>query len=153
MNTLLLLLALNISSYNNDISTIRTLYLSAYTNESNCNHFGEKLMSIQDEENVLIKGYKGCFYFIKCKFINNPISKFIYFNKGKELLESAIQTDPNSIELRFLRYTIQKNIPRFLLYYDNIEKDLKFVNENLNKTTNKDIKNFILTSITSINKQ
>lgn len=153
MNTLLLLLALNISSYNNDISTIRTLYLSAYTNESNCNYFGEKLMSIQDEKNVLIKGYKGCFYFIKCKFINNPISKYIYFNKGKELLESAIQTDPNSIELRFLRYTIQKNTPRFLLYYNNIEKDLKFVNENLNKTINKDIKNFILTSITSINKQ
>ena len=42
---------------------------------------------------------------------------FKYFNKGKALLESSIQNNSSSIELRFLRYSIQVNLPRILLYY------------------------------------
>ena len=152
MKSLLLILFLNFSAYSNDINTIREAYLLAYTSESNCNAFGEKLMEIKDSKSILIKGYEACFYFIKCKFIKNPIDKLIYFNKGKKMLELAIQKDPESIELRFLRYTIQKNLPRFLLYHNNIEKDLTFVKENLNNIADKYIKKFILTSIDSINK-
>ena len=33
--------------------------------------FGDKLNKA-DEKSILIKGYKGCFYFIKCQFIKNP---------------------------------------------------------------------------------
>ena len=150
MNSILLIILIHFSSYNNDISIIRELYLSAYISEANCNNLGEKLNSIEGDNSILIKGYKGCFYFIKCKFINNPIEKIIYFNKGKKLLEAAINQKPKSVELRFLRYSIQKNIPRFLLY-DNIEKDLNFVNKNI-KGIDMKSQEFIISSLKSITK-
>ena len=151
MNSILLILLFHFSSFSNDINIIRDLYLSAYTSEENCNKLGEKLSSIDRDKSILIKGYEGCFYFIKCKFINNPIEKIIYFNKGKELLEAAINQKPKSVELRFLRYSIQKNIPRFLLY-DNIEKDLNFVNNNIEGVSDMKAQAFITSSIKSITK-
>ena len=150
MKSILLIILLHISGDNSDINLIRTLYLSAYTNELHCDNLGEKLNTTENNTSILIKGYKGCFYFIKCKFINNPINKLIYFNKGKELLEEAIKQDPNSVELKFLRYSIQKHIPKFLFYSDNIQKDLNFVNENIKSIKNKDTQEFISNSLKSI---
>ena len=152
MKSLLLIILLNLSSYNSDINTIRKLYLSAPTNEYNCNNLGEKLTSIEDNPSILIKGYEGCFYFIKCKFINNPIEKLIYFRKGKKLLETAIKEDPKSVELKFLRYSIQKNLPRFLSYHDNLERDLNFVNANITSINNQEEQKFIINSLKSITK-
>ncbi|MBU46919.1 MAG: hypothetical protein CMD28_05755 [Flavobacteriales bacterium] len=152
MKSLLLIILLNLSSYNSDINTIRKLYLSAHTNEYNCNNLGKKLTFIEDNTSILIKGYEGCFYFIKCKFINNPIEKLIYFRKGKKLLETAIKEDPKSVELKFLRYSIQKNLPRFLSYHDNLERDLNFVNANITSINNKEEQKFIINSLKSITK-
>ena len=152
MKSILLIILLHLTGYNNDIDIIRKLYLSAHTNEYNCNNLGEKLTSIEDNTSILIKGYEGCFYFIKCKFINNPIEKLICFRKGKKLLETAIKEDPKSVELKFLRYSIQKNLPRFLSYHDNLERDLNFVNANITNINNKEEQKFIINSLKSITK-
>ena len=152
MKSILLILLINLSSHNTDLSTIRELYLGAHTSKSNCIYFGKKLTSIKDNSSILINGYKGCYFFIKCKFINSPIKKIISFNKGKKLLESAIKLDPQSVELRFLRYSIQINSPRFLFYYDNIKKDLNFVINNVENIKNKKTQKFITKSLKSINK-
>ena len=142
MKFILLTLILNLSVSDQEISAIRESYLLAYLNESNCDHFGEQIV-LNTEKSPLVKGYLGCFYFIKSKFETNPIDKFYYFKKGKNLLEAAIHEDPKSIELIFLRYSIQKNLPRFLLY-NNTEKDLIFVDENLSKVSDQKTKKFIL---------
>ena len=152
MKSILFILLLHTSNYNSDINVVRELYLSAYINEDSCNNLGEKLNSIENNKEILLKGYQGCFYFIKCKFINNPIEKLIYFRKGKKLLETAIKEDPKSVELKFLRYSIQKNLPRFLSYHDNLEKDLNFVNENITSISNKEEQKFIMQSLKSITK-
>jgi hypothetical protein len=152
MKSTLLILLLNLSSYNSDISIIRELYLAAPNSESNCTNFGQKLNNLEDSLSILIRGYKGCFNFIKCKFTTNPIHKFIYFNKGKNLLESAIKEDPESVELKLLRYSIQRNIPSFLFYKDNIEKDFDFVCKNINQIKEKEVQKFITNTLKSINK-
>jgi len=142
MKFILLTLIFNISISNQEISAIRESYLLAYISESNCDHFGEKII-FNTENSPLVKGYLGCFYFIKSKFETNPIDKFYYFKKGRSLLEAAIHEDPTSVELIFLRYSIQKNLPQFLLY-NNTEKDLIFVDENLSKVSDQKTKKFIL---------
>ena len=152
MKSILLIILLQFSSYNNDINIIRELYLSAYKSGSNCNNLGKKLNSIENNNSILINGYKGCFYFIKCKFNNNAIEKIIDFNKGKKLLEAAIKQEPKSVELRFLRYSIQKNLPRFLLYNNHLEKDLNFVNENIEYINDEEAQKFIIHSLKSITK-
>ena len=56
-------------------------------------------------------------------YVLNPFTKLSYFNKGKKLLEQAIETAPANAELRFLRFAIQANIPSFLGYNSNIGED------------------------------
>ena len=146
-----ILLGYSSSALNSDINELRGLYLLAPFSEVGCNNFGLYLDDFPDKSSVLIQAYRGCFYFIKCQFADNNFDKLRYFKKGKKLLESAIKRAPNLVELRFLRYTIQIETPRFLLYYDNIEKDLTFVNENISKINNKDTQLYILSSIEAIN--
>ena len=79
---LLLFLFINFSAINSDIDSIRALYLTAYINQENCEKFRKKISKMQNQNTNLIKGYEGCFYFIKCKFTNNPVKKLKYFDKA-----------------------------------------------------------------------
>ena len=146
----LTILMLTFFSYTNEIISVRDLFLSAYKSEQHCDDFGSKLHAVNVEEYPLFKGYLGCYYFIRCKHTNNAVDKVFFFNEGKRLLESAINEDPTSVELRLLRYSIQKKIPRVLLYYDSLEEDIIFVNENIISITDKLTKDFILYSLSTI---
>ena len=146
----LTILILTFFSYTNEIISVRDLFLSAYKSEFHCDDFGRKLHSVNVDESPLFKGYLGCYYFIRCKYTNNPVDKISFFKEGKRLLESAINEDPSSVELRLLRYSIQKKIPRVLLYYDSLEEDIIFVNENIISITDKLTKDFILYSLNTI---
>ncbi len=149
MKSIILILILNLSY---DIDSVRNLFLEAYISKSNCDQFGKKINELKHDQSILLKGYEGCYYFIKCKFTNNSMDKFFYFRKGKKILESSIKQKPDSIELRFLRYTIQKNLPRFLFYYNHIDKDLIFVINNINSIKDKKTQQYIKKSLESINK-
>tara|TARA_B100000579_G_scaffold256853_1_gene211451 strand:- start:224 stop:673 length:450 start_codon:yes stop_codon:yes gene_type:complete len=149
LKSIILILILNLSY---DIDSVRNLFLEAYISKSNCDQFGKKINELKHDQSILLKGYEGCYYFIKCKFTNNSMDKFFYFRKGKKILESSIKQKPDSIELRFLRYTIQKNLPRFLFYYNHIDKDLIFVINNINSIKDKKTQQYIKKSLESINK-
>lgn len=56
-----------------------------------------------------------------------PPKKLKNFNKGKKILESFIQSNPDNIEARYIRILIQSEVPVFLGYNKEIEADLKFV--------------------------
>ena len=151
MRLIFIITVINLYSYANDISTIRELYSKAYTSDFNCNKLGETLNTMRKNTSTLIKGYEGCFYFFKCKFESGLIAKMMYFKKGKKLLENAIALDPKSVELKFLRYNIQRNLPKFLSYHNNIEKDYNFINKNIKKMSDKQSQWFIINSLKSIN--
>jgi hypothetical protein len=68
--------------------------------------------------------------FFMAKHVINPFSKMSYFKKGKKYLESAVANAPNNLEVRFMRYTCQKEMPDFLGYNTNIAEDRKFIEEN-----------------------
>ena len=152
MRLIFIITIINLYSYANDISTIRELYLEAYTSDFKCNKLGETLNTMKKNTSTLIKGYEGCFYFFKCKFESSPISKLIYFKKGKKLLENAIALEPNSVELKFLRYNIQTNLPKFLSYHNKIEQDYNFINQNIKKMSDKQAQWFIINSLKSISR-
>ena len=149
---LILIILLSFFNISDDIEIVRNLYLAAHYSEHNCNDLGEKLASMDNKKSILIQGYHGCYYFIKCKFIKNPVDKLNSFKKGKQMLENAINQNPQSIELRFLRYTIQKKLPSILFYYNSKYKDLSFIEKNLKNLDDKKTKDFISTSLNSINK-
>jgi hypothetical protein len=62
-----------------------------------------------------------------CNFVRNPFTKLSYFNKGRSALERAVAQDPTSVELRYLRFTVQTNVPALLNYRSKLNEDKKIL--------------------------
>ncbi|MGS0747037.1 hypothetical protein [Halpernia sp. GG3] len=75
------------------------------------------------------EAYVGIGNLFMAKHAGNPFSKLSYFNKGKKYLDSAILKSPDNLEIRFLRYTTQIEMPHFLGYNKNLNEDKKFILE------------------------
>jgi hypothetical protein len=72
---------------------------------------------------------------------------------GYNELDEIIENYPNSIELHFLRLTIQGHLPVFLGYNDKIETDKTFIQANINELKDdSDLKTRILEYLSQIKK-
>jgi hypothetical protein len=79
------------------------------------------------ENNALYLGYRGVAAAMNAANLNGVHDKFNAFSQGKSDVERAIAMDPNSHELRFLRFAIQSEIPVFLGYSGNIKGDVNWI--------------------------
>ena len=91
----------------------------------------------------MLFGYRGGATMLMAKHAFNPFSKLSYFKKGKLMLESAINADHTNVELRFLRYTIQTNVPGFLNYNSDKNLDRTFISQSLPKLKDQELKKII----------
>ena len=78
---------------------------------------------LEKNPSVEAEGYYATMLFMKSKFVKFPITKYKYFKKGKKQLDSLINNNKNNVEIRYLRFLLQSEIPKFLGYYKNIEDD------------------------------
>lgn len=94
-------------------------------------------------------GYFGSLQTFWAKHVFSPISKLKTFKIGRNNIEQAISKQPQNIELRFIRLSVQKNAPSFLGYDSNIEEDQTFITKNLDKVSStvlrKNIENLLKT--------
>lgn len=74
--------------------------------------------------------YLGGLQTIWANHVFSPISKLNTFKEGKKNIEQAIKKEPENVELRFIRLSVQKNAPSFLGYKSNINEDTEFIKEN-----------------------
>ncbi|MEO7292841.1 MAG: hypothetical protein ABIW34_07050 [Ginsengibacter sp.] len=125
----LLTLFFSIKSFAVDpsVTEIRTLYQDAAKHESSCKKLLSVLNSYTEKNNTLLAGYKAAATMMMAKYCFSPFSKISYYNKGKNLLERSIEADKYNIELRFLRFAVQTNIPFFLAYKGAINSDKSFL--------------------------
>lgn len=88
-------------------------------------------------------GYLGALQTIQANHVVSPISKLKTFNKGKKNIELAIKKEPDNIELRLIRLSVQKNAPAFLGYQSSIQEDLAFIRKNKSQVKSDVLKNNI----------
>jgi len=105
---------------------IRNLYEEASNNKA-VNLKLNALLGGAKKDNSVLEGYRGAGIMIEANHVFNPLTKLSRFRKGKAIIEGAIVRDPNSIELRYIRLTIQTNIPKFLGYHEEIKNDKEFI--------------------------
>ncbi len=118
------------TSYNLDL--IRANYDKMFLDRELC----EKMIDELDREknnSATYLGYLGGLQTIWANHVFSPISKWNTFKKGKGNIEQAIKIEPDNVELRFIRLSIQKNIPSFLGYKSNIDEDIEFIKKNRNQ--------------------
>lgn len=138
--TIFILLPFCVQASGGDIVKIRELYYKASTNKKDSETFSEKMKTISGIDASLVNGYTGMSYMIKANHSYNPYNKLSFFMKGKDLLDNAITSDAQNVELRFLRYCVQTNAPGFLGYSGKIAEDKKVILLNYHKLKDEDLK-------------
>ncbi|MES2827924.1 MAG: hypothetical protein V4687_07210 [Bacteroidota bacterium] len=121
---LLLLLRVSVPVYGEpELSAVRKLFYMAAVESSASVEFSKTLKSVNENSSALMFCYKGAAHMMEAKYAFNPITKFIKFSKGKSAIERSIAREQENLEMRFLRFSIQVNLPGFLGYNDQIQAD------------------------------
>ncbi|MGE0638001.1 MAG: hypothetical protein AB7G44_05625 [Bacteroidia bacterium] len=126
VSCLLSLASVSIVAQDLTLDDVRKKYPLATKNDSVCKELYTALTGKADGTDVL-SGYAGGVTMLMAKSTANPFSKMEYFKDGKKLLEDAISNNKNDIELRFLRFAIQDNLPSMLGYNENLEEDKSYI--------------------------
>lgn len=134
-----------LSAYSKDpsVSLIRTKFHHSTTSEKSCKDLINLLEPYTANNNPLFLGYKGGATMLMAKYAINPFNKFSYFTKGRNMLEKAIEADEKNVELRFLRYSIQTNVPSILGYKDHLTKDKIFLKNSVSSVKDRELKKII----------
>lgn len=138
-----LIIAFNVHGNESTIS-FRTYYYEVCLQKTPVEEFETFLELHEDRKDLTIEAYRSAICFLWSDYYFNPVKKWNCFIKGKTSMEQLIQRNPNNIEIRFLRLTIQENIPDFLGYNSDTKEDRQFISENINEITDNDLHNRIV---------
>lgn len=110
-----------------DITQLREMFFKASQNEQEANRMSMHLDTLQIQEKYVLMGYQAASKFLLSKYAINPYHKWTLFKQGRNLMEKAVVSLPQDIEIRYLRFTIQTHLPRMLGYDEGIEPDKKML--------------------------
>ena len=135
-------------SNNPNLAEIRKAYTTAATSEITALAFAEKLADVATDDKTLL-AYKGASITMLSKFKKKVSEKISTFKEGSKLIELAVASEPNNIEIRLVRLSIQENVPGIVKYKMNIKEDAGFILKHFKEQNNalkEYIRSFILHS-------
>lgn len=110
---------------------IRTNYYASVENEyliGVIERFIERHFSSDKEKYPnLILAYIAALESVKSKHAFWPHVKLEYFNKSMELFNKVIGIEPNSLEIRFLRFAILHHVPGILGHSSERQEDANYI--------------------------
>lgn len=105
-----------------NLHVIRKLLLTAINSSKTTDSLYRHLGAIK-KPSGLITGYIGTLEALKAKHAWNPYFKIKYLNDAEKSFKGAVTTDPFNIEIRFMRFSVEHNVPGFLGYNKNLVAD------------------------------
>lgn len=122
LTALILVLSINVMGQTYSQKKIRSLFTKVhYSKEYNAELW--ELTKSTKIDNPTVYAYKCLYYIMNAKYVFWAHKKMENFRTGKSKLDQAILKYPGNADLRLVRYAVQKNAPKFLKYYKNIEED------------------------------
>jgi|TARA_B110000091_G_C13700426_1_gene426044 hypothetical protein len=147
MKSLLLYIVIIVtSSLTLSISAVRIDYKETVQSKSKTKIIAlfKELEKVTKNDNKVLVAYKGAMITLVSKLQKGAKKKKTLFKEGISLIEYAVKSNPNNIEIRFVRLSIQQNAPKFLKYNKHKDKDKAFVLNNLKSTKSLVLKQYIL---------
>jgi hypothetical protein len=95
------------------IDDVKKKYNQAIYNSNEAKQL-DKLLSNQKLQNNLMLAYYGATKGLLAKHASNPFNKLSYLDESLKHINSAVNKEPNNIEIRYIRFTIQSQIPEFV---------------------------------------
>ena len=144
MKKLFLILIISYFTFNNfSLPEIRNAYKNAALDKTKVESFYDMVSEVTKKDKVALVAYKGAAIALQARYAETLNQKKEGFKNGVELIEYAIQTDPNNIEPRFVRLGIQENTPKLLKYKGSIEEDKQFILKQFQYIKSNNLKNHI----------
>ncbi|RXM48526.1 hypothetical protein [Flavobacterium sp. YO12] len=110
-----------------DLASIRKMYSDVTKSETNAKEFTQKLSGVSNDDDKILVAYKAASILLDSKFEKKLRDKMDRFKEGAKLLEATIKSDPNNIEIRMIRLSIQEDVPGITGYKKNIKEDKAFI--------------------------
>lgn len=130
-----------------DPKTIRKQLLTAIKSSKTTDSLYTSLDAVK-HKSALITGYLATLQALKAIHAWNPFTKLKYLNAAEKTYTDAVTADPHNIEIRFMRFSVEHNVPGFLGYHKNLETDRKTIIEQLKKKNySEDDKDLIRTTV------
>jgi hypothetical protein len=106
-----------------DLPAYRKMMEQSVIDDAAAGQFYQKCKSIGEDSAPIFLGFRAMSEFMMCNHIFNPVTKWSHFKKGKKMLEDAISRSGGNAELRFLRFTVQSQVPGILNYNASLRED------------------------------
>jgi hypothetical protein len=90
---------------------------------------GEKFYELlrgYNEQDALVLGYKAASEAIRARDAS-MLNKMTYVQQAAHTFEQAVKQDPSNAEVRFLRFSVESNLPAFLGLSTHVEEDKEFL--------------------------
>jgi len=144
MKLLVLLMCITFGNSISEVEKVRNTF-PEITSIEQANYFIELL---EKNETIEAKSYTAVMFFMKSRYVKFPLTKYKYFKKGKKQLDGLINTNTNNVEIRYLRFLLQSEMPKFLGYHTNIEEDFVLIMNKIESSNfKKDFKNKMLNNM------
>lgn len=137
--TFLLLLVTVYQAKAIDINQLRKDYILSVEDSNKADKLCKNLEAIEHPD-ALTLAYLGSIQAIKGKHAWNPVNKLSYLKQGFATIDKAVAKDPNQLEVRFLRFSLQYYVPAFLGYSKNLMADKNKIVALIQGTSASDLK-------------
>jgi len=125
--------------FQSDLETLRNSYSKANLSNANLEAFVNTAEK-QTGSDAVTKGYKAAAQIMEAKIAKKNRKSLV--KSGATNLESIIKANPNNVELRLIRLSVQENIPKIVGYRGSLKDDKTFILNNYGKQ-NIALKNYI----------
>jgi len=133
----------------NNLNQVRKSYIESAQSEENINKLISTCEEYKSKNDSIIYAYRTVADLMLIKYKYNPLYKLKLFAEYSRKLDLIVTNNFKNIEIRFLRYCVQKQTPRFLGYYDNLELDYQFIIQNID-IQSKEIQKYIRSTLKSL---
>jgi hypothetical protein len=105
-----------------EIEALRRAYAAAIESNREAESLLNKLLQ-EDTGSALELAYMGATEALQAKHHRNPFRKLQFVKQAQEILSQAVVLDPQQVEIRYLRFSIQHHLPSFLKVQDHWKED------------------------------
>jgi hypothetical protein len=107
------------------VSNLRRQYQEAATSKEAGEKFYQ-LMSAYHEQDAVVLGYKAAAEAIRARDAS-MFNKLTYVQNATKQFDEAVKLDANNPEIRFLRLSVESNLPSFLGLSQHVDEDRQFL--------------------------
>ncbi len=125
-----------------DLPELRKQFIQASQSKSSAIDFYHKMKEVTKDANKTLVAYKGASGALMGKHSPKVSDKKSYLLEGAQLIEYAVKSEPQNIEIRLIRLSVQENTPKVAKYKGNISEDKDFIIRHY-KSQNSALKEFI----------